>query len=475
MPDRHDKSLRAVPWSDFLRAGDRVGIAVSGGADSVALLRLLLKLRDDLGIVLAVVHVNHKLRGHESDEDEQFVRELAAAHGLELYCQTARVPPGVSPAWPLPAGIEAEARRLRYQFFTDLMLSRRVSTVATAHTLDDQAETVLLRIFRGTGIRGLAGIHPRLPLQTTGGIAGEVVRPLLTVRREELRSFLSSLQQTWREDSSNDDESFRRNRVRRTLLPAIVQEFGDSALQQMSDLAEIARAEYEWTEPLVASHPLLRSPEPDDGLSLPAGPLLSLPLALARRIARAWIEENVQNSSVSFRLIEEVLELARSSVGKQVTVPVAHDGQSGVVRRTRDALVLESTSALPDNYEYSLPIPGEVEVPELAARVEAVLVDCEAVSDRSGLLDLKKAGSELMIRAWRPGDRFWPGHSKSEKKIKELLTEKHAAGPEKKRWPLAVRRDGTIVWLREFPIPDALRVASGTAIQIRCVPLPKRT
>jgi tRNA(Ile)-lysidine synthase len=158
-----------------------VAAAVSGGSDSVGLLGLLLDLREELGIVLSVAHANHKLRGEESDEDERFVANLAREHGLELHRCDAPIGAKSGAAIGLGAGsgIEAAARELRYEFFRGLARQGRVNKIATAHTLDDQAETLLLRIFRGTGIRGLAAIHPRIAFEEEGRGFGEVIRPLL--------------------------------------------------------------------------------------------------------------------------------------------------------------------------------------------------------------------------------------------------------------------------------------------------------
>ncbi len=153
--------LKTIRKQESIQAGDRLAVAVSGGADSVALLRLLLELRAELGIVLSVAHVNHKLRAEESDEDERFVAELARVHGLEQHACEApieRIDPNQRSG--IRSGIESAARELRYGFFRQLAREGRAAKIATAHTLDDQAETVLLRIFRGTGIRGLSGVHP---------------------------------------------------------------------------------------------------------------------------------------------------------------------------------------------------------------------------------------------------------------------------------------------------------------------------
>ncbi len=504
-----------------MRAGDRVAVAVSGGADSVALLCLLLELRAELGIVLSVAHVNHQLRGEESDEDERFVAKLARQHGLELHVREApvdgRQSPGDSAA--KSSGIEAAARELRYGFFRQLAREGCVTKIATAHTLDDQAETVLLRIFRGTGIRGLSGIHPRIVFEEQGHAFGELVRPLLGFRRSALQEFLRERGQSWREDSSNRDIAFLRNRVRHRLLPMIGEEFGEAAIEHMGELAEIARAEEEhWERAHPEIAPQLPSaakqvaekvvfvsgeigsvsafsfvsgyrfsdtasssksdaplgaavrPETRRAASLRVGPLLALPLADQRRLVRAWLETNAPDLSISFRLIEEALELAGEPAGSKAAMPSGWN-----LRRGRQELLLESEAFEGRNqardYAYALVVPGAVEVPELGACVEARVVDTSGVPEdaRGQLLDLGRMPKEILIRNWRAGDRFWPSQTAAAKKVKELLSDRHATGAEKKLWPVAVAESYGLVWMRGFAVPAAFRAPEGAsrAIWIR--------
>jgi tRNA(Ile)-lysidine synthase len=489
-----ERLLKAIRKQGLVRAGDRVAAAVSGGADSVALLCLLLELRAELGIVVSVAHVNHKLRGKESDEDERFVSELARQHGLALYVREARVDgrhsSKVGPE--KSSGIEAAARELRYGFFRELAREGRVAKIATAHTLDDQAETVLQRIFRGTGIRGLAGIHPRIIFEEQGRAFGEVLRPLLGFRREALREFLRERGQSWREDSSNRDDAFLRNRLRHRLLPIIGEEFGGAAIEHMSELAEIARAEEEhWerghseiTAQLTSGAKAKsnkakqrpdsrRQPDSRRAASLPVTALLALSLAAQRRLVYVWLEANVAELSISFRLIEEVLELARGAAGQRLELTTGHTLR--VTRqRGRKELLLESETAdegKAADYEYALAVPGAVEVPELGAWIEARLVEAGSVpeGERGRLLDLERVPKEVLIRNWRAGDRYWPAHTSTARKVKELLGNRHAAGAEKKLWPVAVAEGCGLVWMRGFAVPAAFRVPSGAvkAIWIR--------
>jgi tRNA(Ile)-lysidine synthase len=513
-----ERLLKTIRKQGSVRAGDRVAAAVSGGADSVALLCLLLELRAELGIVLSVAHVNHKLRGEESDEDERFVAELARQHGLELHACEAAVDgrhsskAGSGIGSEKSSGIEAAARELRYGFFRELAREGRVAKIATAHTLDDQAETVLQRIFRGTGIRGLAGIHPRIVFEEQGRAFGEVLRPLLGFRRGALREFLRERGQSWREDSSNRDDAFLRNRVRHRLLPIIGEEFGGAAIEHMSELAEIARAEEESWErghpeiaaqltsgaravissaaPLarlkprtfkaksskaVSSKAKLNKAKPDShrqpdtrrAASLPATALLALSLAAQRRLVYVWLEANVAALSISFRLIEEVLELARGVAGQRLELTTGHTLR--VTRqRGRKEILLEAETAdegKTADYEYALAVPGAVEVPELGAWIEARLVEAGSVpeGERGRLLDLERVPKEVLIRNWRAGDRYWPAHTSTARKVKELLGNRHAAGAEKKLWPVAVAEGCGLVWMRGFAVPAAFRVPAGAA------------
>ena len=384
MRELAEQLLKAIRKQESIHAGDRVAVAVSGGADSVALLRLLLELRAELGIVLSVAHVNHKLRGTESDEDERFVAELARQHRLDLHVYDGPVDRSLRSE--SGSGIEAAARELRYGFFRRLARAGRVAKVATAHTLDDQAETVLLRIFRGTGIRGLSGIHPRIVFEEQGRAFGEVVRPLLGFRRAALMEFLHECGQGWREDASNRDIAFLRNRVRHRLLPLIAEEFGEAAIEHMAELAEIARAE---EEVLSTQYPVPGTQQTEAGktrqaASLPVGPLLALPLAAQRRLLRGWLQANARDLSISFRLIEEALELAHGPAGKKTQLP------QGILRRGRLDLLLESKPfggrreaghrQAPD-YEYALAVPGAVKIHELGASHRSPRGGC---GERSG-------------------------------------------------------------------------------------------
>jgi tRNA(Ile)-lysidine synthase len=445
----------------LLKAGNRVGLAVSGGADSVALLRLLLELRSEIGMVLSVVHFNHQLRGADSDQDEEFVAQLARQYKLEMHFGRGDV---ADFSARNHLSIEAAARKMRYEFFRGLLLQGRLSRIATAHTLDDQAETVLLRVTRGAGNRGLAGIYPQLAVAA----GSSIVRPLLGAKRQDLEAYLKSLGQLWREDASNRDLRHTRNRVRHGILPRLERNLNPRVREALAETAEIARAEEDyWEQEVARVLPKLWNP---GFRALDRSRLANAPLALRRRIVRAVAES--LGLRLEFRHVEDVLALAQTG-----DAPVSAMLPEGwVVSHHQTELRFEPPNSVvtPPDYEYRLPVPGTIDIPEIRFRFEAVLVSGNAAQgyNPEQLLDRVWLGEELIVRNWRPGDRFWPPHTKGPKKVKELLQERHLTGTERKHWPV-VASASEVVWVSGFAVPARLRPRdeTGTAVAIREIPL----
>ncbi len=566
-----ERVLGHIRRDKLLRPGDRVGVAVSGGIDSVALLRLLLELRNELGIVVSVVHFNHQLRGLESDVDQQFVAELAREHGLEFYSASGDA---AQLAAEEHSGLEAAARELRYGFFGELLGSEyesedsstsgakaqnlepsdrsaesaappqgvpqrlspnssrdfhgtaeavpfqrqnqqgSLTKIATGHTLDDQAETVLMRLIRGTGMRGLGGIYPRILVEHEDGEGhGEIIRPLLGIRRHELQRYLSDLKQPWREDPTNADSKFTRNRVRKLVLPLLEQEFNPTVAESFAELAEIARDEedyweneisgwlgtvVQWSEPewtrglpgfggtqslvqISRSQPstdleLLRRIEESKSAvmnaSLSRPWLLTEPKAVQRRVLKSIGEQ--ARIPLEFKHIEEILRFAEEEgpAGKELSLPLGWK-----IVREPEAIVfvtpdLRQNQRVAD-YEYPLPVPGRVVVPEVQGVIEALRLapgDWLPEYNSEQLLRADLLAERLTVRNWRAGDRFWPAHTKAPKKVKELLQEQHVTQPKRRLWPVAVS-EGEIVWMRGFPAPARWRAAAGReAALIREIP-----
>jgi tRNA(Ile)-lysidine synthase len=449
--------LSYIRKHELLKAGDRVGVAVSGGADSVALLRLLSELRKEIGVVLSVVHFNHKLRGDASEEDERFVAQLAQEHKLELHCESGQV---TAHAEEKHLSLETAAREMRYQYFRGLLREGRLNRIATGHTLDDQAETVLLKIVRGAGSRGLAGVYPQFAVPGSQ-FSASIIRPLLGIRRRDLETYLLALGQSWREDQSNRDLRHMRNRVRHGILPRLERYLNPAVREALADTAEISRAEEEYWQREVSQ----ALPRIWGGGGLAVSALAELPLALQRRAIRAASES--LGLRLDFHRVEEILALCSSQPGSAQCTELPN---GWVVSRNKGELRFELRSKTPVklDYEYCLRVPGSVEVSETESRFEAVLIPGNAAKgyNPEDLLDRALLAAELKVRNWRPGDRFWPAHTKVPKKIKELLQDHHVTGPDRRLWPVVA--SGTdVVWVRGFQAPTRLLAQSDEAVLIR--------
>jgi tRNA(Ile)-lysidine synthase len=453
---------------EFVRPGDRVGVAVSGGADSVALLLLLLELREELGIVLSVVHFNHKLRD-ASDPDEKFVAKLAAKHGLEFHSTSADV---AKKAKKERANLEDAARRARYDYFRSLVDSGVCSCIAVAHTADDQAETVIAHILRGTGIAGLGGIHP---------VAGAVFRPLLNVRRAELRGYLRRKKQTWREDSTNRDTKRLRARIRKKLLPLLEKQFQPAVVEHLATLAELAREDEALLGALARQGIAGAARKRVGALHLPLEDLLAARVkgefnaeftenteksgwkALATRMVRYIVEQmKTRQGEMGANHVDAVLELARTGRnGSSLSLP------GGVeVRKDREALLfraaprteVSTTRATNHSFEYNIDLSRgtqDVKVPELGCVFRLRVIDWpstrEENKEREMVLDRERLRSPLVLRNWRPGDRLRPSGHQSAHKLKRLLNEKHISHWAREGWPVLTSGEA-LVWARGFPV-----------------------
>lgn len=453
--------LAHIRKRDLIRAGHRVGVAVSGGADSVALLRILVELAPELGIVLQVVHLNHQLRGEASDEDAQFVRDLAAEHNLHLHRESHNV---VEFSREKKLGLEAAGRQLRYDFFRTLLQTARLDRIATAHTLNDQAETVLLKLVRGAGTRGLAGIYPEVTLrpsapadsplhsQGDGSETRAIIRPLLGTTRAEIEAFLKDLGQSWREDATNQELHHTRNRIRHQILPALTTDVNPAVLSVLAETADIARAEELYWNQL--TNELLPSyfERNSCGGKLDCEKVVREPLAVQRRIVRAAAEKI--GLRLEFRQVEQVIDLLTTGVRATIS-------EGWTAHRRNQNIWVEKLSQ-EQSYSFPLNVPGEVTLD--GARIVA----SEASSADACSLPLldRTFALGLVVRNWRDGERFWPCHRKAARKIKELLQDRHVIGAAKKAWPVIASGEH-VVWVRGYGVGRDFVSKGVTGVLIR--------
>jgi tRNA(Ile)-lysidine synthase len=470
----------------MLAAGNRVGVAVSGGADSVALLRLLHRLRDDLGITLAVVHFNHALRGTESEADAAFVAELAGA--LELEFLAAREDVGAEAArqgWNL----EDAARRLRYAFFERVIIEGHATHIAVAHTADDQAETLLAHLIRGTGPTGLGGIYP---------VAGAIVRPLLGTRREILREYLRANSQTWREDSTNRDVRRTRARIREQLMPLLERDFSGAIVGHLSELTHFAREEGNFWDALVEDRIQALAQTDDEGIRIGVHALLTpLTLRMAgmenlpspkcnefgplrvlteRLIRRLYEAVRGDRRELGADHVEQVIHLASGSTsGHHVELPGGI-----IVRRNFGELIFSRSETIrrsngngtgkkANAYQYvvSLPLCGTatVSIPELGKCFRLKVIDwpvTESDTKRdANALDADLLRSPLILRNWRPGDAYRPRGRRHELKLKSMFLAGRVPSGDRTAWPV-LESGGRVIWAQGMPAAEDFRARENT-------------
>ncbi|MGA8029343.1 MAG: tRNA lysidine(34) synthetase TilS [Bryobacteraceae bacterium] len=430
----------------MLSRGARVGVGVSGGADSVVLLHILQRLSTDLEIMPIVLHVNHQLRGAESDQDEEFVRALSESLKIECFVEHAK---------PEKGNLEEGARNARREFFQRSTKQHSLARIALGHTRSDQAETVLFRFLRGSGLAGLAGM--RMVTQDN------LIRPLLTTSRDEVRNWAVEEGIAWREDSSNADIGFSRNRLRRQTIPALARQFNPELEGVLAGTAELAQAEEDyWAEQVERKYEQITK-RTHLGSILHVPSLVSLHTAVQRRlIRRAMVDVRGDLRSIEMAHVNAILALFESSHGHDRAIVPGVDAI-----RSYDRLLLAIPGELKSRERhYCFEIrPGEERQLPFGAgsiSIDWVKPECEfyakfkeeqevtEVVDLGGEA-LSRCGSRdvLCVRNWKPGDRLHrPGHVESEK-IKSLFQEYKVALWDRRHWPVVVSGE-EVVWVRQF-------------------------
>jgi tRNA(Ile)-lysidine synthase len=445
----YSRWMKEAKRQGLFHPGQRVGVAVSGGPDSVLLLHFMRDLALEWGITLAAVHFNHHLRGAESDADEGFVRNLADSIGIAFMGGEADV---ARAAREKKRNLEATARELRYRFFFSLVDQGRLDKVVTAHTANDQAETVLMRLLRGAGTRGLSGIYPALE--------GKVARPFLDLTRAEIMREIEARKLEYRLDSTNLDSRLRRNKVRRELLPLLEREFNPAIIPLLKNHADRARDEDAFLEQQARERSLPWRVREGLEEKIAVRALRGFAPAIQRLVLRQMLQSVRPGlRGVAYAHIEELLRFATNAQsGRSLALP-----GGAVARKEFDWLILGSQPTSDGAYAYPIDVPGEIAVPALGVTFRFEIVEPQGVPKEynqmeSSALDPQKLPGRLFLRNWRAGDRFWPLGSRKLWKLKELFRQRKIPRSQRKLWPV-LECGEQIVWVRGFP-PAASVVAA---------------
>jgi len=452
--------------TSLLKPGMRIAVGLSGGADSVALLCALHGRSRELGLVLHTAHLHHGLRGAEADADLDFCRDLAAKLEIPFHdarvdigAEARRAPRSTSLGDPIETSIdsiEGTARRLRYAWFRQLLREVPLDAIATAHTLDDQAETVLAKFLRGAWTEGFSGIHPVLNFAE-----GLILRPFLQTTRTEVEAFLQVHSQSWREDSTNRHLTFTRNRIRHELLPQL-EGWNLQLRAHLAQMAELARDEEAWWQTemaclapqiIVRGRPVRgggRATTDADGIALDLARLTAEPVAVQRRFLRYAAAQ--VGSAPDFAATEALRSVALTGKAGQKLELAGGLRAERTHRELRLICAPESTAPGQGEeiQQYECVIPGEVAAP---------FFNCRVRLDLATSAEPKVESRKAVLRPWRPGDRVRLRYSSGPRKIKEVLERMKVTGADRVQWPV-LDVGGRILWMRGAELePDpAIRV-----------------
>jgi tRNA(Ile)-lysidine synthase len=471
------KMLATITENGLIMAGDAVVVGLSGGPDSVALFRGLLRLEDRFSLSLSAAHLNHKLRGDDSDEDERFVRDLTEKYEVKLILGTRDVK-GVMRG--RGGSVEEKARAVRYAFLREAAQRLGATKIALGHTLDDNAETVVMNLIRGSGLRGLSGI----PLCRRDG-PYTIIRPLLEVTRKEILSYLKKEKQAYREDLSNLNTSLTRNRIRHELLPLLAKEYNPRIHRVLAETGRNLRDAEESVSAALTKLERECTQTNQGGISVSIGRLKGYPRGLWRELVRRLLRERF-GVNVDRRTMRAICQLVAGTRTRKLGL-----GEAIIACREYDDLLFLPERALgTGRFEKELRIPCDVRLPELGVEISASIEEKEQlggplVSRRpplgevwcrvkqgetrvfEQLLDASALPKDtLVIRTRREGDAFRPLGMRGNRKIKELFIDEKVPMTLRARIPILCC-GGEIMWIVGYRAGAKFAVRKSTARVLR--------
>jgi tRNA(Ile)-lysidine synthase len=474
MPASHkgykNKLLRTVKQTittyGMLKPRDSVLIGVSGGPDSVALFHLLLTFAPRFPLRLGVAHLNHCLRQNDSDRDAEFVASLAGRFDIPCYIHKTNVR---KYQIENKLSLEEAARRVRHSFLNDVAEKNRFNKIALGHHFDDNAELVLMNLFRGSGPLGISGIPPVRD--------GKIIRPLLQSNRSEIIAFLDQNGLKYISDTSNRDTRFLRNRIRHDLIPLLKTSYNPKISQSLNRLASIIRSEEEWIEGII--HPLFEKAAlsiQDGQIALSVSILNAIHVAAQRRIFRKTISK-IKGDLRRIRLthIDSVINLLKygpdyGNIDLPDRIRIQRKGDVILFFREKSTLRnmdVKSDRAEMFSFEYPIAKPESIFIKEISAHIKFTemgqkdLPDLCRAGQNTGFFDRDALSFPLVLRNFRHGDRFTPLGMTGTQKIKNFFIDKKVPRKERTRCPILLCR-GKIIWVAGYRIDESVKVKSST-------------
>src|SRR5215510_3841055 len=469
-----DRVKKTIEKHQMIMPGDGLLVTVSGGPDSVALLHLLCSFREDLRLRLEVAHLQHGIRGVEAQEDAKFVAELVAKLRLPLHLKETDLPRIRSAAGK--GNLEALARAERYRFFAAVARERKLGKVATAHTQDDQAETVLMWLLRGSGLKGLGGmplVHPLDGANVEPASRLLVVRPLLYVSRAEIEAYLKEKDLTFRLDRSNQDVSFLRNWIRLKLIPQLKEKIDGNLLTRLAQQAELIRQEDDLMDDLARA--ALDEMRTAEGIN--RGSLLSHSKAMQRRLVRLWIEATRGHlRGLDFQHVESLLDLIADGPPQgRLSIP----GGWQLVKEYENLKLDKQSRKMGQQcpcYSYNLRFGEDLLIHEAGLTIQSLEISPSLArlpdNFMEAVFDIASLTPDLTLRNFRRGDRFQPLGMAGHKKVKELFIEKKVPLAVRASLPLLVLGD-EVIWIPGYGRSEHGKVTLATKaiLHLKAVPV----
>jgi len=465
----------------LFNANDRVLLGVSGGPDSVALLSLIYNTNrtNPPYSEIFIAHLNHSLRGRESDEDEQFVNTLSEKYEVRLITEKRDIR---EIARERKVSLEEAARDERYKFFESAAEKMGANVIAVGHNADDNAETILHRIVRGTGITGVSGIRPKRKLTPISTIS--LVRPLLFTWRKDIIAYLEEENLSYRVDSTNFEKDKLRNRIRMELIPHLEENYNAKIKKSLVTLGETAVQNCDYLEAkakaLFAEVLMNREAKTEvpasvdksvDKIVLGINKLKELPQILQQMIIKeAIVRLDIPLKKLSYKNYKNILNIlnSRKTVVNNIVkeyLNVRIEGNE--LRLSKNKYCVEESPVLSDT---EIKVPGETELVDMNCRVKTEIREIKegfleefkrSKTNYEEAVDFDKISMPLMVRTRRPGDRFWPLGSRGVKKIKDFFIDNKVLVMERDTVPI-VTMDGLPIWIVGFRIDDRIRVSEET-------------
>jgi len=453
----------------MVQGGERVLVAVSGGPDSVGLLHLLCGLSDELGIELAVAHLNHQLRGEQADQDEAYVQRMCADWDLPCYVTGENIG---EQARRKGLSLEEAGRCARYEYFSTLAEQHDFARVALGHTATDRVETLLINLLRGSGLHGLRSIPP---------VRGIFIRPLISIRREAIAKYCEQYGLAPRCDESNLDASdFLRNKIRLQLLPLLGEEYSEDPHEVLLRVIRAAEEELDWTEPLVNREFAQVASVGANKVRFDRQRLSKLPAGLQQRLLRRAIVAlsgaATDVGEVHYDALRELVD--QGQTGAQLHLPGKVLARTGYTEL--ELIYGEGAQRQPEGKEpwcYELPVPGTVEIPRVGTVAARLVAERPGeLGDVAGshiIVDGDAAGSVLYVRNWQPGDCMQPLGMVGHKKLQDVFVDEKIPQQQRDYIPLVVDSQGRIIWAVGLRMGEQFRVTEDTTkfLKLSAAPL----